>query len=442
MTTTFIPPTPGVMPDYTQQLAAMQMPQFAQQQRPNFIQGLSGALFPAQPGMDPRATQAAQSQALLQFGLGMMGAGSRPGATFGGSLAEGYGRASQNYTGAMDTAFRNTLVKQQSEREEREAERKEKADERAERQSAAVTAGRISTGIGSSPDPMSYWNLVKQMPEVQSTLGAYGIDPATITTPEQLQQVAQQFGAASQVAGPAQERQPLQLKSVMVDGKQMLVPEEMAVGMEPGYAPPMGSPSYSVIQQQQPDGTIKPVVFDNRSGKIVDAPGAEAYTPPVKPTGENLKASGFLTRMDSAEKLLGDYRPSLKDFTAVGSVLSGNAVMAAAANKAMSPEGQKYYQAASDWVRAKLRKESGAVIGPEEMIQEIRTYFPIPGDSKEVIKQKEAGRQTAMQAISQEAGPAQPESRMPYAIYPNDSPEAEQSELAAMEAEMRRRGLL
>jgi len=57
-----------------------------------------------------------------------------------------------------------------------------------------------------------------------------------------------------------------------------------------------------------------------------------------------------------------------------------------------------------DWVRAKLRKESGAVIGPKEMQDEIITYFPQPGDSAAVIKQKAESRRAAERAMSISAG--------------------------------------
>ena len=74
--------------------------------------------------------------------------------------------------------------------------------------------------------------------------------------------------------------------------------------------------------------------------------------------------------------------------------------------KSSTAEQQKFEQAQRDWVRSKLRKESGAVIGEQEMKDEIRTYFPQPGDTPEVIAQKEQARQVAIQAMRDAAGPA------------------------------------
>lgn len=117
---------------------------------------------------------------------------------------------------------------------------------------------------------------------------------------------------------------------------------------------------------------------------------------PKPPTDAQAGARAYLGRMQAAEGLLGGYSPTTKDFVAASSIYGGGgALTSALASNVMSEEGQKYYQAAADWVRAKLRKESGAAIGKEEMAQEIRTYFPMPGESQAQIEQKAAARKQA-----------------------------------------------
>jgi hypothetical protein len=71
-----------------------------------------------------------------------------------------------------------------------------------------------------------------------------------------------------------------------------------------------------------------------------------------------------------------------------------------------SPETQKYEQAAQDWIRAKLRKESGAVIGEQEARDEYATYFPMVNDTPEKIAQKAEARRVATLAMKKSAGPA------------------------------------
>jgi hypothetical protein len=120
---------------------------------------------------------------------------------------------------------------------------------------------------------------------------------------------------------------------------------------------------------------------------------------PAKATEGERVSANYLGRMEAAEKKLGDYTPGIVDYGAARTVMAGNAVTSSVANKVLSNEGQRYYQAAADWVRAKLRKESGAVITPQEMEQEIKTYFPIPGDEPATIEQKRVARQQAMEGM-------------------------------------------
>ena len=75
-------------------------------------------------------------------------------------------------------------------------------------------------------------------------------------------------------------------------------------------------------------------------------------------------------------------------------------------NSLVDPKFQQYRQAQEAWVRAKLRKESGALIGDDEMNQEIKTFFPQPGDTPETIAQKQKARLIATNSMIKSAGPA------------------------------------
>jgi hypothetical protein len=65
---------------------------------------------------------------------------------------------------------------------------------------------------------------------------------------------------------------------------------------------------------------------------------------------------------------------------------------------------QLYEQARRDFINAVLRRESGAVISDAEFENAERQYFPRPGDSPVVLKQKADNRQTAIDGISRAAG--------------------------------------
>jgi hypothetical protein len=116
-------------------------------------------------------------------------------------------------------------------------------------------------------------------------------------------------------------------------------------------------------------------------------------------------AAGFADRMVSAEAIIKQLPPQAlpTEFTSLagGVPVFGGYLQ----RKAMTPEQQKYKQAADNWIRANLRKESGAVIGADEMQAEYETYFPQPGDSPEVIEQKAEARETTTNAMIKNAGP-------------------------------------
>jgi hypothetical protein len=70
-----------------------------------------------------------------------------------------------------------------------------------------------------------------------------------------------------------------------------------------------------------------------------------------------------------------------------------------------SPEQQQVDAARKNFITAVLRKESGAAISPTEFYTEAQKYFPQPGDSDAVIKQKQNARETAIRAMEIQAGP-------------------------------------
>jgi hypothetical protein len=129
--------------------------------------------------------------------------------------------------------------------------------------------------------------------------------------------------------------------------------------------------------------------------------------PASKATESERKAGGYLERMVGAEKLVDEltgkegYQPgNIRDRVTGDHPVVGNWLM--------SEKGQRYENAAREWGRAKLRFESGAVIGDNEALAEGRQYFPMPGDSPGVIAQKNQLRETAMAAMRRMAGRASP----------------------------------
>lgn len=112
------------------------------------------------------------------------------------------------------------------------------------------------------------------------------------------------------------------------------------------------------------------------------------------------KAANFSNMMVKAEEELKPFTGNPLGF--LGSVRE-SVVPEGAANPMRSSEYQKYRQAAMQWVRAKLRKESGATISDSEFEGDFRTYFPQYGDGPDVIAQKKAAREDAARGVVAES---------------------------------------
>jgi len=174
----------------------------------------------------------------------------------------------------------------------------------------------------------------------------------------------------------------------------------------------------SPIMLQNADGGYSFIQPANKPGfepQITNLPSGMKPAAEVKPpTADQANAAGFLLRMQEAEKVLSNLtdkgesgKPSGGEIVARNLPFVGGPI---ASNAAASPSRQLYRQAQEDWVRAKLRKESGAIIGVDEMVQEIETYFPQPFDPPALIEQKRRARKTAERALGIATGNAAPKS--------------------------------
>ena len=160
-----------------------------------------------------------------------------------------------------------------------------------------------------------------------------------------------------------------------------------------------------------PDGTVTTVTVPGMdlTGFPVPA-GLEAgekvigEKDPTFNSDQNL-AAGFAKRMvesiQNFENLTSQgYDPSnLLDFGASSLPLSIRGY-------SLSPEGQQYLAAKSNFITAVLRKESGAALLPSEFETEDFKYFPQPGDTEATIEQKRIARNTALGSMKAASGGA------------------------------------
>lgn len=147
----------------------------------------------------------------------------------------------------------------------------------------------------------------------------------------------------------------------------------------------MGLPSGSVVQQKA-DGTINVV-----SGTT------ERFT-----EGQR-QAAGFAYRLQNAAG-------SLDRLAQTGTARPSPAILAFGDGRirenALNSEDRRWLQAAREWLAPVLRKDTGAAVGPGELVTYMGIYLPSPTDDAATLAQKAQARQVAEQALRAQAGGA------------------------------------
>lgn len=191
---------------------------------------------------------------------------------------------------------------------------------------------------------------------------------------------------------------------------------DKAINKSVTHAPAATAISYgSPVPVQLGDGSIGYAQPGNREGappQLMRMPGTnEPLTkPPTPPTGEQANAGIYLNRMVESDGTLRELETTIsREGLAAKQSLEGvplvGGALSTGANYALSPAQQKVEQAQRDFINAVLRKESGAVISPQEFENAKKQYFPQPGDSNAVIEQKRKNRQVAISGFRTAAGP-------------------------------------
>lgn len=142
--------------------------------------------------------------------------------------------------------------------------------------------------------------------------------------------------------------------------------------------------------RRSPDGAALEVIPGGPADKQADAKFSEGAA----------RSANFANMMRQAEKGLEPFTGNPLGF--FGS-LRESVVPEGVANPMRTKAYQQYRQAAMQWVRAKLRKESGAQISDAEFEGDFRTYFPQYGDDPKVIAQKKAAREQASRGMIAES---------------------------------------
>jgi hypothetical protein len=135
----------------------------------------------------------------------------------------------------------------------------------------------------------------------------------------------------------------------------------------------------------------------NPDGTVTLTEGSVGNMP--KLTDAEGRSTGFYGRGLDSQK-------TLNDLESQGTSLWNNTAgqLPKVGNFLRSEDAQKYDQAKRNFINAVLRRESGAVISPEEFANADQQYFPQPGDGSEVIAQKRRNRETTIQGLKVSSG--------------------------------------
>lgn len=174
--------------------------------------------------------------------------------------------------------------------------------------------------------------------------------------------------------------------SIDAAGNQVIVPIKPVI--PPSVRPPVGGPPPPQRSEQQAGGDPRvgaPIVIGN-----------------PKPSDAAMNAALYADRMAKSDEIITDLERAGTSYQDA----AASQVPLGIGNYLISDDYRQLEQAQRDFVNATLRRESGAVISPQEFENAKKQYFPQPGDDPKTIEQKRENRQTAIDGIARAAGPS------------------------------------
>jgi hypothetical protein len=339
---------------------------------------LASILTPQQLAL---AQQNAQQNALLNLGFGLLGASQgqpgQPRPSFGQILGQVGPQTIQAYQSGIDQTLKNILVAQQLQEAQQKRSR-EAAIQKALQLGTTQEQVNALRGLGA-------YDILGQMATAEKGVRQSGMlrQPGEVSAENPFAVYAQ--STIPGVAKLAKQYQKSYESGAIDDEKASARVGELAR---------MEESAFSRRESAADRALSREIAKGEREQKRVE--GTE---------GQKL-AAGFADRMVASSAIIDQLESAGGLPTELTSLAGGVPFVGGyLQRKAMTPEQQRYKQAADNWIRANLRKESGAVIGADEMAAEYETYFPQPGDSPQVIQQKAEARKVTTQAMIKNAGP-------------------------------------
>jgi hypothetical protein len=369
---------------------------------------------------------------LQSLASGLLGAGaafSRAGAPSlmpqGGGFSEALQGFNQGYQGQLDSALQNMLKATQVQ----ELVRKQKEAQQLRQLYASAATPKYQTIPGAQtpiPSDVGFeYPAVTQAPATQKLVG-YDYDLAKIIPQLQasgnfaaIKDIAESTKALRQsgLMGGGQAPSPFAAYTQATSPQVRALASQLEQGFKTGVIDEETAYKRLDSLARMEDSFVSRQAASNERMDARQAAAAERADRRLeggKPTEAEQKAAGFSQRMELSNQLITDLEnkiaakgeePNIMLPTATSQAIGSIPFVGDyARTRFTSTEQQQYRQAQENWVRANLRKESGAVIGADEMNAEIKTYFPQPGELPEVVAQKNIARQVTQEAMKTAAG--------------------------------------
>jgi hypothetical protein len=179
----------------------------------------------------------------------------------------------------------------------------------------------------------------------------------------------------------------------------------------------------------KPESGPRPQLYDGPEGPVWVTPPqagqAPGTLPVTDPQGNPISAKKrntplteaqsrgtlFLGQMREAEEAIGGLKFKPNTLTAQAQLAAAlkakeepGAMKGTLMNWGAGQEAQQYAQAAEQWAEAFLRIKTGAASTRDEVLRNVRTFFPQPGDTAATIKQKDGARAAANKQMEIIAG--------------------------------------
>lgn len=189
-----------------------------------------------------------------------------------------------------------------------------------------------------------------------------------------------------------------QIQAVELPGQKELAREHGAIGAEKQAAGQIRAQEIAINRYLNLEEAGKVgVPIGTRMADLA----AKGITPPPATEGQGLSL-GYGVRAKDADRIAQGIEATVPE---VSSGIQKALTSVPFIGNYLTPEKlQQYNQAKLNFALAILRKESGAAIAKSEYDHVDTVYFPQPGDSAAVIRQKAATRQDAITALATQAG--------------------------------------